>query len=119
MDLALENGDFKKSANGHPVSIDGVAELLQRALIRLSVRKGSFPLDLNLGSNLYKLKTSYIEKGVLKSTILRDVKEALAPITQLSVLSIDTLSTNQGERLELTVTMNTSSNDILSLDFKV
>ena len=56
MDTAISNGDFMLDSNGIPISIYGIQEILQRALIRLTVRKGSFIYDTNLGSDLYKLK---------------------------------------------------------------
>ena len=56
MDTMLQNGDFARGPGGLLRPIQGVLELTQRAMIRLTVRKGAFPLDDTLGSELYRLR---------------------------------------------------------------
>ena len=53
MDTAIKDGDFQTNGSGLPVRISGVRELLQRAVFRLTVKKGSFFYDQQLGSRLY------------------------------------------------------------------
>ena len=55
MDTLLENMDHARGPDGHPVTITGLRALIQRLLIRLSVRVGSFAPDPNLGSRLHEL----------------------------------------------------------------
>lgn len=55
MDTLLENMDHAAGPDGAPVTVTGLGALLQRLLIRLSVREGAFPPDRALGSRLYKL----------------------------------------------------------------
>ena len=55
MDTLLENMDHTKGPDGHPVTITGLRARVQRLLIRLSVRAGSFAPDPNLGSRLHEL----------------------------------------------------------------
>lgn len=55
MDTLLEQLDHAAGPGGLPVLITGLRALLQRLLIRLSVRRGSFAPDPALGSELYKL----------------------------------------------------------------
>lgn len=54
MDILLQDRDHA-AANGCLQTLTGPAEAIQRLLIRLSVRKGTFLPDPNLGSELYKL----------------------------------------------------------------
>lgn len=61
MDTLINNGDFAVSNTGIPVSISGYSELLQRAIICLSVKRGSFLHDKTLGSKLSEIKTSTVE----------------------------------------------------------
>jgi len=55
MDTLLKNMDHAVDESGHPVTITGTRALIQRLLIRLSVRRGSFAPSPDLGSELYKL----------------------------------------------------------------
>ncbi len=113
MDTALNNGDFLTRSNGQPICINNIEELLQRALIRLCVKKGSFIYDRELGSELYKLRSSYSNGTTLKEMAFRKVVEALKPISQLSVLGVDISSSNQGDKLLLNVNLkadNTTAN---------
>jgi len=58
MDTLLENMDHAKGPDGHPVTITGLRAEVQRLLIRLSVRIGSFAPDQTLGSRLHELPAS-------------------------------------------------------------
>jgi len=55
MDTLLENMDHAKGPDGYPVTITGRRARVQRLLIRLSARRGSFAPDPELGSLLHKL----------------------------------------------------------------
>lgn len=101
MDTVLVNGDYLKDAKGRPVQIEGIHEILQRALIRMSVRKGSFEYDASLGSELYKLKTSYIDKKSLNEKIVSYAREALEPIKGIRILGVEAQRTGGGENLNL------------------
>lgn len=83
MEPLLSGGDFRMDAFGHPVTISGAQELLQRVLIRLSVKRGAFRLDPSLGSNLYLLKVT----KSLDRDALTYAKEALIDIPDIRVLS--------------------------------
>ena len=77
MDMKLYAGDFVPAGTDF-VTVSGREELLQRALIRLSVRKGSFPLLPELGSELYKLRTK--EKTDLTARARTFANAALLPM---------------------------------------
>lgn len=55
MELLIRNGDYVPGGDGGFRRAEGAQELLQRALFKLSVRRGSFPFLPELGSGLYRL----------------------------------------------------------------
>lgn len=83
MDTMLQNGDFARGPGGLLRPIQGVLELTQRAMIRLTVRKGAFPLDDTLGSELYRLRD--VKKPHWQETALLYAREALSPLPQVEV----------------------------------
>lgn len=55
MALAFRDGDYIPDGNGGFRTVSGGAEVLERILWKLSVRRGSFPLLPELGSDLHLL----------------------------------------------------------------
>ena len=55
MELKIRNGDYIADGIGGERRADGAEALLERALFRLSVRRGNFPFLPELGSELYRL----------------------------------------------------------------
>ena len=108
MDTAISNGDFICDSKGIPVELTGYDELLQRVLIRLTVKKGSFIYDTLLGSRLYTLKST---DGNLKERALSLVREALVDISEVIVDDVFTTWTNDGENLELTVVLSINNEE--------
>lgn len=99
MDTLLRNGDHVKNGCGLPQSIEGADELIQRMLLRLHIRKGSFSLDPQLGSNLHRMPVG--EGEACDRLALGYAQEALAP-TGASVLSAAcTLSPSSPGRLSV------------------
>lgn len=85
MDNLLANGDMVLNHCGDVQSVDGLKEIIQRVLIRLTVRKGNFPYDPDLGSGLYQLDLHTTDDF----TLLSVVREALAPIGEVVVTGIE------------------------------
>lgn len=100
MDTAINNGDFLLDSRNLPFTISGVEEILQRALMRLTIKKGSFIYDPNIGSKLYTLKAS---SGNIQAKALCLVREALSDMTQVIVDNVSVNLTNNGENLDLNV----------------
>jgi len=102
MDTLLYSGDHATDARGMPFPITGTQELVQRALLRLAVRRGSFVHDRNLGSELYRLSrdTSAATLRAAKSYI----QEALIPLPELAIGDVDCKI--QGERMVITVELS-------------
>ena len=78
MDTLLHNGDFLLDSRGLPQTVDGKAELAQRAMIRLICRKGGFAPNPKLGSELYRLKRG--PAAQMNRAAQGYVMDALAPM---------------------------------------
>lgn len=102
MDTAIKDGDFLTDEKGLPVQISGAQELLQRAMFRLTVKQGSFLYDQRLGSRLYTLKGAYGSGETLSENAMQMVREALAPLPQITPLRVRASMTGT-DRLSLTV----------------
>ncbi|MDQ5983849.1 MAG: hypothetical protein RUMPE_00878 [Eubacteriales bacterium SKADARSKE-1] len=108
MDTAISNGDFLLDSRNRPIKISGVQEFLQRALIRLSVKKGNFTYDKNLGSRLYTLNS---QENNMQRKALSLVCEALNDMTEIVVRSVSTEFIDNGEKLKLGVTLSINGNE--------
>lgn len=100
MDTLLYDGDFKVDGRGRPIPCTGYQELLQRALIRLTVRRGSFDYDPELGSRLDTLGQATHN---LEARALELIREALLPLTGLTPTGVIAEPYHGGENLRLTV----------------
>lgn len=112
MDTAINSGDFICDSKGYLIELSGYDELLQRVLIRLTVKQGSFAYDTSLGSRLYTLKPTDIN---IKNRALSMIREALADVTEVIVDNVYTTLTNEGENLDLTVmlSINDTKKDVV------
>ena len=107
MDTLLYNGDHFADSRGLPVAIMGSREILQRALIRLQVRRGNFSLDPSLGSDLHKLRRNADEHNT--RIAMNYVREALSPIREISVEWVRlSLAGQEDLRIECGISINGS-----------
>lgn len=53
MELKVEKGVHALGPNGLPLQVTGLAELLQHACMAISLRRGEFPYDREIGSRLW------------------------------------------------------------------
>lgn len=49
MDVKIKNGDMVLSDRGEPVYVEGIEEIFQQVLLCISVKKGAFLYDKDLG----------------------------------------------------------------------
>ncbi len=77
--LDLEGRDQAQTPQGWPVPVTGAEEMAQRVRLRLTVRRGSFRLDPELGSRLYAMPRG--EAAVMERFAREAIEEALAPLT--------------------------------------
>lgn len=90
MENLCRNGDYVPDGFGGFVRLQGAQALLQRALFKLSCRRGSFPFLPELGSRLYALGR---EKPAARSDCARQyAAEALegmgVAVTRVQVTSL-------------------------------
>lgn len=98
MDTALNKGDFYTNDRNRLVTIYDNEELLQRALIRLCIKRGSFLYDKNLGSRLYTLTHNTKD---IKSKVIAYAKEALLDMNDISVDDVEVSFSNDLPNLQL------------------
>ena len=83
LDILLKNGDHATDPRGLPVILTETDEQLQRALLRLCIRRGSFAYDKTLGSELYRLSGG--EGEGTNRTAQSYIQEALLPLPEVRV----------------------------------
>jgi len=84
MDIKIKDRDFDRNAQGLPYSVVGDEELIQRAMIRLTVKKGNFVFDKELGCELFKVRGS---GDKMNQDALRMIKEALYEMPEVEAVS--------------------------------
>ena len=82
MELKIKDRDYVSDGAGALVRVSGREELLERVLYKLSVRRGSFALAPELGSELHLL---WREKGERRETA---AKQYVAEETALTVSGV-------------------------------
>ncbi|WP_123811059.1 hypothetical protein [Hydrogenoanaerobacterium saccharovorans] len=91
---------MQRNAQGLPYLVSGTSELIQRAMIRLIVRRGSFAPDKSLGSELYLLNSSSNARD-MDTAGLNLVRQALLPIPQITVTNVNCLRNADILRLKI------------------
>lgn len=86
MELELRNGDYVRAGGAGLRRVDGQEALLQRVLIRLTARRGTFPFWETLGSRLWQL--GRMPSGARLSAARQYVAEALAEERELTVENV-------------------------------
>lgn len=100
MDVLLRNGDMVIGHDGSALQVSGVQELLQQAVLRLSIRRGSLSHDPAFGSRLHQLGGA---GGSLNEKALAACREALTPIPDVRVRSVDCRLSPDAGRLNVRV----------------
>lgn len=95
MDTLLDKGDHGLGGQGFPAAVTGNEEKIQQALIRLTVPRGNFPLDRELGSLLYTLGQA--APGEWSGLAYQYVRQALSGMEGLAVEQVDCRRTGEGE----------------------
>ncbi len=84
MDFRLEQKDLVCSQGGNPDSITGVEELLQRVMIRLTVPRGRFAYNAQLGSRWEDLTVEQAQPQELLG-VIRQALDGLDGVTVTGV----------------------------------
>lgn len=94
MELKIRNGDYIADGIGGERRADGAEALLERALFRLSVRRGNFPFLPELGSELYRL--GHEKPSARASAAKQYAAAALAEETALTVEDVELTERGDG-----------------------
>ncbi|MEE0211481.1 MAG: hypothetical protein UEP78_05415 [Negativibacillus sp.] len=85
MELLLQHGDHSRNEQGFLQQVDGAQQLVQRAMVRLTVPKGKFVLNPQLGSLLHTLgRTAPAQREQLA---LEYAREALLEMPEMRVVA--------------------------------
>lgn len=98
MELLLKDGDYLPDGKGGFARTTGGEELLQRALFKLTARRGSFPLMPELGSRLYQLPRQ--RPGDWEALARQYVAEALKDEEELMVSGVAVTPAGTGAQVE-------------------
>ena len=99
MDELLQQGDLADDLCGGVKEIDGTDELIQRAMIRLTMPRGSFPYNEELGSGLAQLDIHLMDDF----TLCTGGSEALQGLEDTELLEVQKQTDYERETLLLTV----------------
>ena len=99
MGLCLRDGDYVPDGRGGLRRAEGREALLERALFRLTARRGTFPFLPELGSRLWQL--GQVSADGRQSAAEQYVAEALAGEAGLSVEEV-TVTERGGGRTDVT-----------------
>ena len=94
MEIKFEAGKYVRGACGGFETVAGRDELLQRALMRLSARRGGFFPMPDFGSELHTLFA--MKKSQRAAAARRMVYEALAPEKQIQVRDVEYTESGDG-----------------------
>ena len=104
----LKDGDYCFDTRGFLMETEGAEEIMEQAMIRLRARKGSYPLNPELGSELYRLDLNLADEAEIEAA----VAEALAPMAEVELTGIEKGNGGDG-RLILTVYLRIKGEDTL------
>lgn len=97
MELKIRDGDYCSDGIGGEKRAGGREEVLERALFRLSVRRGSFPFLPTLGSGLYRLGKE--KPNAREAAAKQYAAEALAEESGLTVEGAELTENGDGTAL--------------------
>lgn len=102
MELKLRDGDYVAGPDGTTERVGGTEAAVQRALMRLTARRGGFLPQPDYGSRLYTL--GRLKPAQRSAAAVQYVLEALEPETEISVEAVEYLPGADGSaqlRVEL------------------
>lgn len=109
MDNLIVNGDMALDGNGDVQLVTGIQEVIQRAMIRLTVKQGAFAYDQTLGSRLHYLDIHQVDDY----TLLSMVREALDDIDEITVSGVEKSVDKDHQILYLTIYLKISGQDAI------
>ena len=104
MEVMLLDGDIALDRQGSPRMVEGDLAVLQRAALRLCVRRGSHPADPQFGSRLHRLRGG-LPGQRLDARAQAAAREALAPMGELEITGCRAAYDPCRDRLEVRLTL--------------
>lgn len=101
MELMLTQGDYATDHRGIPRALDGVGDIIERAMRCLRARRGTFPLLPDFGSTLHLLRAS----SAAESDADAMVREALAGIDEIRVSQVRAAVGNESAQITILLTI--------------
>lgn len=98
MDAKLKDKDICTDSTGEYVMIDGIEEIIQRAVISLTVPKGSFIYDKSLGSDYSDFRVNDIKQAEMI------INESLVNIGNIYI-KVKNISSD-GNKIIMSITVN-------------
>lgn len=95
------DGDYVVNSRRCFVTATEIEEILQRVMICLKVKKGSFYLDKQLGNELFSINLAEMNSNMIKAYIC----DALEKIKEVQVISVERLKKLQTTTLSLEITI--------------
>lgn len=99
MELLLHHGDHSRDERGFLQEVDGAQQLVQRAMVRLTVPKGKFVLNPQLGSLLHTLGRS--APAQREQLALEYAQEALLELPEVRVVTAKCRQGQQADELSV------------------
>lgn len=110
MDYKIIDGDYSLKPTGHLETVTGAEEIQQQMLLILTVPKGRFIFDEELGSELGKL---YREKPTqLQEKARQYITEALQYIEGLTIGEIQVKKQGTKLKLDVSYSYNGQNNNV-------
>lgn len=103
----LRDGDYCFDERGRLLEAEGDEELMERAILRLKAKKGCFPLDPALGSELWQVDLNRAELAEIEPLLI----EALAPLPEVRYTGAEISVEPESSRLVLTVYLQINGKD--------
>jgi hypothetical protein len=98
MDMKLDpqKRDFYTTIQGFPVELEGAEEQAQRIWLRLAIPRGSFRLNPELGSDLYRMPRGSREQ--MEEFARKAIQDALAPISGVRLQQVSCSYSQEEDR---------------------
>lgn len=107
MATQLRNGDYFLDARGCFVNGNEIDDIIQRVTTCLTVKRGSFALDPDFGSELHTLNLHTATEDVLMSY----VAEAISRVDEVQLMSVKRNNNRDDNALALTITLRLKKTD--------
>lgn len=97
----LENGVFVTDTLGNLIDLSDAEAILQQVIILLSIKKGSFSINPNLGSDLLNADLNQCSEEYL----FQIISDSLLKIPKVKVLKVTRTAVSENHKLSLSINL--------------